>query len=210
MIGWIYCTVAFILRIFYRIFFRIEITGKERLKEYTRLWKSGEESYIIAANHIHWVDPIMIVAQLLPLKIHYMAKREIFAGPVVSFFVKMVGAFPVDRSGADITALKTAFKILKEGGNVGIFPEGTRNLDWDPKPIKGGVAMIAHRTSRPIIPVSIYSKYKVFKKIQIVVHEKMIVGEGFEGKPSADDYDRWANEIMEPIYKEGQNFKKNN
>jgi len=55
-----------------------------------------------------------------------MAKEELFRIPLVSSFIKSLGAFPVKRGKGDVGAIKTALKLLEEGHIVGIFPEGTR------------------------------------------------------------------------------------
>ena len=39
----------------------------------------------------------------------------------------MMGCIAVDRQNTDIKSVKAAMKVLRRGGVIGIFPEGTRN-----------------------------------------------------------------------------------
>lgn len=106
--------------VWFRIFNHLVITGGEHLSE--------DRPMILFANHYSDCD-----AMILPLifrdQIFFMAKKELFHVPVVKSVVKAYGAFPVDRKNADISAIKTALKTLKENKILGIFPEGTRVRD---------------------------------------------------------------------------------
>lgn len=56
-----------------------------------------------------------------------MAKKELFQGnKLFAWLIAALGAFPVDREGADITAIKTALSSVKAGQKLIIFPQGTR------------------------------------------------------------------------------------
>ena len=70
-----------------------------------------------------------------------MAKKSLFETPVVKYFVKAYGAFPVNRDSSDIAAIKTALKILRNEELLGLFPEGRRVRDIKDSNPKGGFAM---------------------------------------------------------------------
>ena len=80
---------------------------------------------ILCGNHIHTHDQFMAVGCTKRV-VHYMAKKEYFDGKG-AFFFKLAGCIPVDRSIKDETAKGEAIDILKSGGALGLFPEGTRN-----------------------------------------------------------------------------------
>ena len=63
--------------------------------------KLSEGPYIVCANHISAVDPIIICAATRRQQPRYMAKKELFGVPVLAPCIKALGAYPVDRSGAD-------------------------------------------------------------------------------------------------------------
>ena len=65
---------------------------------------------IIAANHITNFDPFA-VAQPTKRRVHFMGKKELFQSPLGKWFQESGNSFPVDRSRADMGAIKTAIRI---------------------------------------------------------------------------------------------------
>ncbi|WP_309571205.1 lysophospholipid acyltransferase family protein [Deinococcus sp.] len=111
---------------------------------------------VIAANHVSGLDPFL-VARALPRGryLQFMAKKELFL-PVIGWIIRTGGSFPVDRSGNDVGAIRTALRVLKDNGTVGIFPEGTRGG----QELHGGVALIAAKGRAPILPAGISKQGK--------------------------------------------------
>ncbi len=83
-----------------------------------------------------------------------MAKKELFKTPL-SPLIKALGAYPVDRGGADVGSIKKTIELIKEGELVGIFPQGHRQGGRDPRQteVKAGVGMIAYRSAAAVLPV---------------------------------------------------------
>lgn len=108
--------------------------------------------FVLAANHEGIIDP-WLVASPLGRRVAFMAKTELFDIPVVKWWLRAVGSFPVRRGEPDRTAIRHALQVLKEGGVVAIFVEGTRNPQGLPLPIQPGAAMLAVRANVPILPV---------------------------------------------------------
>ena len=141
--------------LYYRLVFRPTIIGKENIP------KSGP--IILCGNHKHVHDQynVMIVTKRV---IHYMAKDEYFKGPH-AWFYKLAGCISVDRTIHDEKAKSTALEILKNGGAVGIFPEGTRNKTLGTKdevtllPFKFGAVSLAKKTGALIVPFGITGEY---------------------------------------------------
>ena len=106
-----------LVKVFYKFMFKIEIEGIENIPK--------DKNFLVVPNHMSYYDPPLIVA-FLPVDMAYMAKESLFHVPVVGRVIKSFGAFPVKTSGNDISAVKTAIKILKDGKSLTIFPEGTR------------------------------------------------------------------------------------
>ena len=97
--------------------------------------------------------------------IHYMAKKEYFDSKLAWFF-KFVGCISVNRSIHDKEATKQALDILKSGGAIGLFPEGTRNKTKDKLllPFKFGAVSMASKTNATIVPFGITGDYKFRSK----------------------------------------------
>lgn len=110
---------------------------------------------LVVANHLHNADPVLIIAAYTR-PVLFMAKKELFSVPVIRWFVRQSGAFPVDRGKPDRSALRHAERLLSEGMLVGIFPEGTRSVTGGLTAPHPGVALLALRARVPIVPTAIF------------------------------------------------------
>ncbi len=111
---------------------------------------------IVAANHLHNADPVLIIAAFTR-PVLFMAKKELFSVPIIRWFVRQSGAFPVDRGRPDRQALRHAEQLLREGMLVGIFPEGTRSPTATLQAPHPGVGLLIRRNPEvPVIPVAIW------------------------------------------------------
>src|SRR5262245_64058241 len=94
--------------------------------------------------------------------LRFMGKSELFEGPWGRLLVRL-GAFPVRRGQADEDALETARVILRQGGLLALFPEGTRVRDpeqlGDPK---RGAGRLALETGAPLVPAAISGTDNLF------------------------------------------------
>lgn len=119
---------------------------------------------LIVGNHKHIYDQCLTIMATHRV-IHYMAKKEYFEGKMAWFF-KFVGCISVDRSIHDKNATQQALDILKEGGAIGLFPEGTRNKTEDIflLPFKFGTVSMAKKTDATIIPFGLTGDYKFRSK----------------------------------------------
>lgn len=172
-----------------------------------------EKGCILVANHTAFSDVIVLeVAQ--KRQIRFMAKKELFKIPLLSALIKALGAYPVDRGGADIKSLKNTFRMIEDGDIVGIFPQGTRCPNVDPRDteVKGGIGMIAYHAKADILPVFIDNKGKTrsFSRNTVRIG-KLIPFEqlGFD-KGGRAEYDRVAKHIFSKVcelkYGEGNGY----
>jgi len=136
-----------------KIFWRMEVIGTENVPE-----RGG---VIIASNHVSYLDPVVLGAAT-KRKIHFIAKKEVFNNIFSSIFLKSLNAFPVDRKKIDMPAFKKTISILKGGGILGIFPEGTRSINGELQELKLGVVKIAMKARVPIVPVGIIGTHKIY------------------------------------------------
>ena len=145
-----------------KLFFDVRVSGLENIPE---------GSYILAGNHKSMWD-VVLLATSIPTNIRFMGKKQLFDNPILESFFSKAGAFPVDRDGIDINAIKTSLRLLKEGETIGIFPEGTRNKTKAlTLPFKEGVTRIATKTKTVIVPFGIDGDYKLGKTINLNIGE---------------------------------------
>ena len=187
-----------------KFFYQLKFVGTEN--------EPSEGPILVCSNHISAADPFLISAATKN-QISYMAKKELFKIPLVGGVLNSVGSFPVDRKSSDVGAVKKAIAILKEGGRVGIFPQGTRRPGENPRDteLKSGAAMIAVRAGVDILPVFVHRKDntpKLFRKTTIIIGKPIKFSElGYDPKASGE-YTRIVNIIFDEICKLGEGLEK--
>lgn len=187
----LYSFIRAILSVIFKIFFRINVTGLENVPT--------EGKIIICSNHVSMLDPITVGISV-SRRIYFMAKKELFENKFFGKLLDRLGAFPVDREGADLAAIRNSLKILKCENALGIFPEGTRSKKEDIDNAKPGIAMISIKGKAPIIPIYIDTKYKLFRKINIIIGEQITSEAYYNHKSNMDDYKKFSRQVMTIIY----------
>jgi 1-acyl-sn-glycerol-3-phosphate acyltransferase len=127
----------------------------------------GKGGAILAANHLSVADELFLGA-VVARQVHYWAKEDYFhlpgiTGKLMAGLMHGLGTIPVHRDGgrAALTALDAAVPVLRSGGLVGLFPEGTRSPDGRLYRGRTGVAHLALQAGVPIVPVGIIGTDKV-------------------------------------------------
>lgn len=187
-------TVALLIS---RLLHPVSVKGLENLPRHGAL---------LIANHSSNWDPILL-ATALPrdYRLRVMAKEELFRYPVVSWLIRVGGAFPVNRGGADIQAVKTAMQSIRDGQNLLIFPEGTvirdgiGKADGLPAHAHSGAAMIGVRTGAVFMPVFLDGKKRLFHKTRIIIGKPYTpVYTGRRG--TAEEMQNIADDLLREIY----------
>ena len=158
-----------------KFLFRIKVHGIENIPL--------QGGAIVCANHISNADAIAIGASLPRRRgLYCLGKAELFSIPIVSSFVRGLGAIPVNRNGTDVNAIRAAIQSLNEGKLIAIFPQGTRQRGKNPRSteVKNGISLILARADVPVIPVLLSTKKmrcRLFRSLHITV-----------GKPITHDF----------------------
>ena len=155
-----------------------------------------EGKFILTCNH-QSLNDVLVVCIKVKRVIRFIAKKELFKSKLMAWFMKRMGVIAVDRDKPDLSSFKNVVKVLKEGGVVGVFPEGTRNKKQDGKllPFKSGVAMFALKTKTPIVPMLLVRKPKLFRRNQLVIGEPFELTEYYDKPIDAEVLDV-ATEII--------------
>ena len=141
----------------------MQIIGKENVPK--------EDAVLFCGNHRTYLDPPLIVVTA-GRHMRFMAKEELAKNKFLAFLGVVFEAIYVKRDSKDITAMKEALKTLKNGGCIGLFPEGTRNgLEKNHGKLKNGAAYLALKTGAKIVPIGIQGDSKPFHK-SIIVYGK--------------------------------------
>jgi 1-acyl-sn-glycerol-3-phosphate acyltransferase len=152
---------------------------------------------VVAANHISNFDP-PVLGVALPRPLFYMAKKELFAMPLLGTLITHLNAFPVDRQAGGTAALRASLRLLKAGGCVAIFPEGGRNIHGT-NDEKGGAAFLAAASGAPVLPAAIVGtrRLRPFRRITVVFGEPFRLSRN--RKSDGDDLAKGTAEIMQRI-----------
>ena len=180
-----------------KTFFSYRVIGAENMIE--------EGPCIIAANHCSFFDP-PLVGVACKRAIHYLARKSLLDWPVLGPIFPDLNVIPVDRKNADRSALMGAIRVVRNGGAIVIFPEGTRSIDGKLQPAQPGLGMIVAKTGAPVVPVRIFGSFEAFSRDRILPRTQPLTI--VVGKPSLnlevqtgerDDYARIACATMKSI-----------
>tara|TARA_B100001013_G_scaffold270928_1_gene172069 strand:+ start:252 stop:929 length:678 start_codon:yes stop_codon:yes gene_type:complete len=196
MAQWLFPPCNFGFKITLRWFSDYKIEGLENIPEVRPL--------LIASNHLSNLDPA-IIAAALPEAPVFLAKKELFKFSAGSFLLRGYGAYPVDRRGADIRALKwITDQLVSAHRIVMMFPEGTRSKTGGLLKGQPGLAHLAITTGATIVPIALsgsenlQNPMKVFKPTAIL---RLKIGRPFVAKdaslrPTREMASKVTKEIM--------------
>jgi 1-acyl-sn-glycerol-3-phosphate acyltransferase len=161
-------------------------------------------TYLVIANHRTWADPIYLCCVLKHGQPHFMAKKELFKIPLLNLLIRALGAYPVNRGGADVGAIKHTIEMLKAGVCVGMFPQGHRYNKVDPRktPVKTGAAMIALKAGVPVLPVFIKvknNKHFFLCRKEVIVGKPISIEEMNYDPEAPGEYQRVADYLFERV-----------
>lgn len=141
----LYNFLRVLLRGFNRLVCRYRVIGLERVPSTGPL--------LIVANHLSFYDPLLL-GIILPRRVWFFTKSEIFRWPIVGTACKLTGQIPVRRGESDRSALEKGLAYLKEGKVLMLFPEGTVERQEKMIPARAGAAMLASRGSVTVLPIA--------------------------------------------------------
>ncbi|MFY9780761.1 MAG: lysophospholipid acyltransferase family protein [Candidatus Baltobacteraceae bacterium] len=186
----VYRFVAWLVKVLLQIFWRFRVVDAEKVP------LAGP--VILACNHVSYFDP-PVLGCALRRPVRYMAKQELFTIPLLGPFIRALGAYPVDRSRHTGAAVKRSLEMLQTGAAIGIFPEGTRNLDGSVKP-HVGAALLASKSGAAVVPAWVDGTAQAgrFHRIAVIYGDPIRFDPA--QKASREDLAKWTEEIMARIH----------
>lgn len=142
------------LFVLFKICFRYRVDGLDNLRGFDK--RGG---VVVICNHTSFLDTVFLYLSSRPKQwIRLLGRESLFnnAHGLVGQVLSRVGAFPVKRDAADLTAIKRAARMLKNKEVVGVFPEGTRRGKGSQVPeLHSGAAFIARMGKSPLLPATV-------------------------------------------------------
>ncbi|WP_434447751.1 lysophospholipid acyltransferase family protein [Lentzea sp. E54] len=169
-VPWLFDLGRWIGRVPYAWQFRIRVRGLDRVP------LSG--GVVVVANHSSMSDgPILF--GVLPRRVTFLIKQEMFRG-IAGHLLRKIGQIPVKRGEADRTALVSALSVLKAGGVIGVFPEGTRG-EGDVASAQNGAAWLAKTSAAVVLPIACRGTYQAKgwrPEVDVLIGEPFHLPEG--------------------------------
>ena len=147
----VYRICRFLLRVWLILWCRYATRGEQLAPE------TG--GCILASNHASFLDPPLVGCNLRRRFVRFLARDTLFRNPVFRWWGRQVGVVMLDRTKGDIGARKAALGVLKAGGLLCLFPEGTRTRDGRLQAAKGGIGFLIAKARVPVVPVYVRGSF---------------------------------------------------
>jgi len=170
---------------------------KEELKEIPQ-----EGPFIVAMNHINFLEVPTIMVGLFPRNVHGIAKKETWNNKILGLVADSWESLSINREGSTTETFRQARRILEKGHFLLIAPEGTRSMDGKLRKGKPGVISIALRSKVPIIPIAHFGGEKIYKNLRSFKRTKFTIKVGTPfllhpaGKADQEKRKYFTNQLM--------------
>jgi 1-acyl-sn-glycerol-3-phosphate acyltransferase len=174
----------------------VKVSGLENLK--------GLKQAVLVINHTSAVD-IPLVLGYLPLRIGFLAKKQVVYIPLIGQILLLLGHILVDRSDPRkaLKSIDRCISAYRRGISIALFPEGTRTRDGKVQPFKAGSLRIPARAEATVLPISIYGGHKVMRKNDLTIYKHpvyMHIGAPIESTGiSKDKYKDYVANLEEVV-----------
>ncbi len=130
---------------------------------------------VFVGNHRSFVD-VCAVFLALPGDLRFLAKRELYKIPLVSFALRTMGMIEVDRTDSEAAAksIDRAVSEIRAGRSVVLFPEGTRSRTPQLLPFKKGAFVLAIKAQAPVVPVTLLGMEAALKPDTILLYPSTV------------------------------------
>ena len=184
---YIICHIFYIIRL--KVVYRLKVEGLENVPK--------DNEYIVCPNHLSTLDPPML-AGILPRRISFMAKKELFDIPFIRWWIDWMGTFAVNRDSLGPSTIKTVMEIKKSNWVFGIFPQGTRGIPGEITGINNGFAKLAKITKcAELCRADVHLFCNLNNSCAFVVAGREYVNDPFTGNGTLSAGDIFVDEARE-------------
>ncbi len=118
--------------------------------------------FLVVANHTSFVDPA-VLQMAFGRRIRYLMTEDFYDLRSIGWFFRWMRTLRVSESGSNLTSLRIARNVLRQGDLVGLFPEGELSRDGTLGRARPGAAVLASLAGVPVLPVRIRGTYEVWR-----------------------------------------------
>lgn len=189
--------IKLLSRSYFLLFYKVKVTGLENIPQ--------QGGLIMACNHLSNFDPPLAGGFAGKKRDSiYFIKKELMSVPFCGWLFKYLGFIPVDRQkpGGDMGAIKAALKVVKKGGSLFIFPEGTRSKTGLPGRAKPGIGFIVYHSKAQVLPIKVGNTNKLpFTRNISVTFGKPFMVEPDPSREIKEQFQDFADKVMQEINK---------
>lgn len=139
--------------------FRLFIRLKYNFKSYQYKLEK-DKPHIILSNHLTTLDPIMVSASFNK-PIYYITNADLFSSKYGKILSYLTAPIPKNKNVKELGPIKDCLRIVNEGGNVGVFPEGNRSYDGNLCYMDSSIAKLVKMLKVDLIIYNIYGGYGI-------------------------------------------------
>lgn len=113
---------------------------------------------IVLSNHQATMDPFFI-SKAFPFQLYFYASDDLFNLKVSPLIRYLAAPIPKSKSVADLKAVMISLRVLREGGAIGITPEGNRTLSGRLWEMGDSVAKLVKTAKVPLVLFNLCGGY---------------------------------------------------
>ena len=154
-----------------------------RVRSYGRENFPKKGPVLLLCNHQSFLDPIFCQLPIVRT-IHCVARDTLYENKFMGSLLNKIYAIPIKRGQADLASMRRIMTVLKAGGAVCLFPEGTRTSDGRIIGIKAGFSLLSRKTGAKVVPVIVDGAFEswprqkklpsLFGKIGVIYGEPIL------------------------------------
>ena len=182
-----------------KLFFRVKLYNEEILDKY--------KTFVICPNHSSVFDPAFVFPKKFENDVYIIAKQELFKQFWFKPLAKLYNLIPINRENTDVRSMLKSLDVFKQNPNAKliIFPEGqvVKAEEDVGKIYKKGATFIAAYMEKPIIPVYISRRPKLFSTVKVIFCSPLFIKkEDIKGIGKIEEQTKL---IIDKIYEMRQN-----
>jgi 1-acyl-sn-glycerol-3-phosphate acyltransferase len=138
--------IRFLTWLIFAIFTKLYRIKKKMPNEVKQL----EPPYLVLGNHVGYWDPF-ITGHFLPYFTHFVSSDTTMRKPIVRFFLTRLGTIPIKKNIRDTKVIRDIISVIRQGENVGIFPEALRNWSGSSFKMDSSIAKLIKLLNVPVV-----------------------------------------------------------
>jgi 1-acyl-sn-glycerol-3-phosphate acyltransferase len=164
---WLRRAVKRVLRVYMRLWHRLEVQGLEHLPP--------RGPALVLLNHASLLDVPALMALDPYTDTAMIAKASLLNVPLLGVALRRWGAIPVERQGRDSMGVRALLTALRAGRVVAVAAEGRRTRSGHLERINPVLAKIAATADVPLIPLGIGGSFRALPPGAVVPRRAPIV-----------------------------------